>query len=65
MFEADPSLVDLDLESILQFLVEMLSSIEPPTVELDPKLILRFQVEMSKKLFDLDPGKFCDFELKF
>ena len=55
MFVVDPSTVDFNLESILQFLVEM-SSVDSPTVELDSELILRFQVGMSRKLFDLDPG---------
>ena len=47
MPEFDPSTVDFDFESILQFLVEMPSSIDPPTVELDPELILKFQVGIS------------------
>ena len=64
MFEVDLLTVDFDLESILQYLVEMPSSVDPPTDELDHELISRFRVGMLRKLFDFDPGLFYDFKLK-
>ena len=64
MLEVDPSAVDFDLESIIWFFVEMLSSVDSSAHELDPKLFSRFQLEMPRKLVELDPGWFYDSKLK-
>ena len=64
MFEVDLSSKDFDLESILQSLVGMSSSVDSPTAELDPELILRFLIRMLRELCDLDLGWFYGLILK-
>ena len=50
MFDVDPLAVDIDLESIQWFWVEMSLCVDLPPDELDPEMILRFRVVMSGKI---------------